>query len=91
MTERGHFEAGKWIPDPFAAIMEAFETMCEAVRELFEPIRAWFDSLVNHVIAFVVDDNNYPGKFVQGRWIPRRDRFSRWILRHWGPKEKEVG
>jgi len=91
MTERGHFEAGIWIDDPFAAIMEAFEAMSEAIRKAFEPIRAWMDLLINHVIAYVVDRDNYPGTFHKGAWRPRRDRFSRWILWHWAPKEKEVG
>jgi len=49
------------------------------------------DSLVNHVIAYVVDDNNYPGAFRKGTWCPKRDTVSRWILRLWGPKEKEAG
>lgn len=91
MTERGHFEAGAWIPDPFAAFFEAFEAINEAIRKAFEPIQAWMDSLFNRVIAFVADGDNYPGSFHKGVWRPRRDRFSRWILRHWGPKEKEVG
>lgn len=91
MSEHGHFEAGIWIPDPFAAIMDAIQQMHAAFKDLADRVVGWMQETIEQVIAYVVDDNNYPGTFHRGAWRPQRDRFSRWILRHWGPKEKEVG